>query len=244
MCQEAIEQGLVAIAFTDHKEFAGDFPAWFKGVDQYFYEIERTRRDFSANSGQPLAILSGVELGNPHEHIAEASKFVETYPFDVKIASLHWLYGENIHNRRCFKRRDIHEVLADYFVAATDMVNDFDCDILAHFDRILLHPSFNNTRYDISKVEDEVRAMCEAVIARNVVLELNTRHLARSAAWRGSLSTMLGWYQQAGGRTVLINSDAHRTSHLCANFELAFDLASSAGLGLESDFYLSKVQAA
>lgn len=230
MCQAAVQNQLAAIAFTEHKEWAGDFHAPFDGVDNYFEQIEQCRRDFSNPFGRPLFVLSGVELGQPHEHEADAIRFLERHPFDVTIGSIHYLYGENIHDARCFRRRDFEQVLSDYFRSVEEMVLNFDLDILAHFDRILWRPTLLNIPYDIRRVELDVRNLFWSILKRDILLELNTKIFRSNPNWRQALTTMLIWYKQAGGEQVLINSDAHHTTEVCVNFDDAARLLAKVGL--------------
>ncbi len=175
MCHAATQHDLAAIAFAEHKEWAGDFHAPFDKSDRYFLQIEQCRRDFTNPVGQPLLVFSGVELGQPHQHEAEAIRFLERHPFDVTISSVHRLYGENIHDASFFRGRDIHEILSNYFRLNEEMVCNFEFDILAHFDRILWRASLLGLAYDIRRVEFDVRSLFESVLERNILLELNTK---------------------------------------------------------------------
>jgi len=47
---------------------------------------------------------------------------------------------------------------------------------------------------------------------------------------------MLSWYREAGGDNILVNSDAHRTQHLTANWNIAANLLDLAGYELEEEF--------
>ncbi|MCB0030660.1 MAG: hypothetical protein KDE28_22270, partial [Anaerolineales bacterium] len=49
--------------------------------------------------------------------------------------------------------------------------------------------------------------------------------------WHQVLQLLLTWYAECGGRTVLVNSDAHATTELGQNQTLALQLL--AGTGLE-----------
>lgn len=227
MCRKALSLGLTEIAITDHAEW---HPA-YRGkldVERYFRELERCRDKF-APSG--LAVLSGVEMGNPHEYSRQAAPLVQNHSFDVRVASLHWLYGENIHDAACFVRREPLEVYADYFTALGHMAADFsDIDIVAHFDRILWRGTLIGAPFSLVALENVIRDALATIAWRGLALELNTRLLTHAPHWHEELATMLRWFREEGGRRVVVNSDAHRTGHLGTNLEIACRILDDAGL--------------
>jgi histidinol-phosphatase (PHP family) len=230
LCRRALELGFTEIAFTEHAEWHPDFRGVFD-VDSYFLELERCRARYA---GQGLTIYSGVELGNPQDYSAPASRLVQDYPFEVRIASLHWLYGENIHDSSCFAGREPLEVYADYFTSLGHMAADFsDIDIIAHFDRILWRGSLIGARFDLRTLQSVIRDTLATIAWRGLALELNTRLLAHQPNWRPELVTMLRWFREEGGRRVVVNSDSHRTSHLGTNLELARETLAAADISPE-----------
>jgi histidinol-phosphatase (PHP family) len=154
------------------------------------------------------------------------------YPFDVIIASLHWLYDENIHVADCFANRDPDQVYADYFTELGRMAAGFEFDVLAHFDRIIWRGTLLGATFDPWSLEPITREALAAVAAHNRALELNTRFLAHPRNWNQALVTMLRWFRLAGGTRVVVNSDAHRSSELGRNLEIAQALLEEAGFDL------------
>ncbi|HOU40788.1 MAG TPA: histidinol-phosphatase HisJ family protein [Promineifilum sp.] len=223
----ALALGFNEIAITEHAEW---HPAWRGSfdVDGYFAEIARCRALFAP---QGLTLYSGVEMGNPHEFAREASALTAAYPFDVRIASLHWLHDHNIHDSACFAGHDPLDVYADYFVALGHMAADFsDIDVIAHFDRILWRGSLLGATFAPRAIENLVRDALATIAWRGLALELNTRNLNHMPNWRPALTTMLRWFGEEGGRRVVVNSDAHRVGQMGANLELAAAVLREAGL--------------
>lgn len=227
MSERAVQLGLETIAFTEHAEW---FPQQkgFEHPDAYFDDIA------SCNANYDLTVLSGVELGNPHLHEREACYLIETYPFDVRIGSIHWLYDENIHNKRVFKRRDPDEVIRDYFAEMETMVNSFPLDMVAHFDRIFMRAHYSRFAYDILEAEAAIRGAFEAIAARGVALEFSSKHVNDKTNWNADLLTMLRWYREAGGERVLVNSDAHGVEQIGRNFQTAAEMLTEVGLSVSS----------
>lgn len=228
LCWRALALGFTEIAITEHAEW---YTRWHGGAldaDGYFLEIERLRREFTPRG---LTLCSGVELGNPHDHQRPASALVSAYPFDVRIASLHWLYGENIHDASCFAGRDPLDVYADYFTAVGHMAADFSAiDVIAHFDRILWRGTLLGATFQPEALESTIRDTLATIAWRGLALELNTRLLNQTPGWRPALVTMLRWFREEGGRRVVVNSDAHRLSQMGANLDLARAVLDDAGL--------------
>ena len=177
-----------------------------------------------------LQVYTGVELGNPHRYAKEAHALLDDYPFDIVIGSVHWLYGVNIHDAVVFQGRDLNTVYSDYFEEVRHLCEDFPVDILAHFDRILWRATMLDLPFNPQPIEKTIRTTLATVARRGVAIELNTRHLALSPTWHENLVTMLHWYKEEGGHGMVVNSDAHRTSHITMNFDRAADMLSDIGL--------------
>lgn len=227
LCWRARALGYEAIAITDHMEWQGEWVGRFHAA-AYLEEMADVRQKFSERG---LQVLTGVEMGNPHDHLREANRFLDDHSFDLRIASQHWLYGQNIHLTSCFEGRDPQEVYADYFVELGRMVNDFSrIDIIAHFDRILWRGSLLGAPFNAPLLEGVVRDVLATIAWRGIALELNTRLLDQSPGWQEALTTMLTWYRMEGGRQVVVNSDAHRLNQIGSNAHLAARILSEAGL--------------
>lgn len=231
LCWRALALGLTAIAVTDHAEWHDRRPRGTFDVNGYFAEIERLKVEFAPRG---LTLYSGVELGNPHDFQRQAAALVADYPFEVRIASLHWLNGENIHDAACFAGRDPMDVYADYFSALGHMAADFSAiDVVAHFDRILWRGTMLGASFQLRALEGIIRDSLATIAWRGLALELNTRLLNQTPGWRPALVKMLQWYREEGGRRVVVNSDAHRVSQMGSNLELARTVLNEAGLELE-----------
>ena len=226
MCKQAIAIGLESIAFTEHVEWQPGrriVPA----PDEYFQEIKACRQQFGRLG---LMVLSGVELGNPHEYKDEVEELLKRHQFDVVIASLHWLNGENIQMEACFRGRDPIDVYADYFTALGEMAANVDVDIIAHFDRILWRGALMGTPLIPGRIESIIRDALSTIAWRDCALELNTRYLRAEPNWRGELLQMLHWFREEGGTRVVIDSDAHGTWQLGANYDTARTMLDIVGL--------------
>lgn len=227
MCRQALELHLAEIALTEHAEWhprsGGD---GFARVAAYFESIAHCQARYEP---QGLTIHAGVELGNPHQFEKEAMALLSEHPFDVVLASLHWLHGENIHLAECFTGRDPNQVFIDYFRELGLMAMNFDFDILAHFDRILWRATLLGIKVDLPALEADIREAFVAIIRYGRMLELNTTHLGPETDWRQPLVTMLGWYREEGGTEIVVNSDAHRADEIGRHWPVAHQCLLEAG---------------
>jgi histidinol-phosphatase (PHP family) len=226
MCQQAMKLGLKAIAFTEHVEWhpswrqlAPDFPAYWKA-------IEECRREFGP---QGLTVLSGIELGNPSEHLQEANRIMGELPFDLIVGSVHWIYDINIHERHLFSGREAYSVYGDYFAKIEEMALTVELTFVAHFDRIFAAGVPANGQFEPARIEGQIRRTLAAIAGRGQALELNTRFLAHRPNWNLALLTMYRWFREEGGKHVVVNSDAHNIHQLARNFDIAEKLLADAG---------------
>lgn len=228
LCWRALALGLTEIAVTEHAEWHNRWHGGELDTAAYFEEIQRLQGEFAPRG---LTLYSGVELGNPHEYSRQASALVFGNAFDVRLASLHWLYGENIHDAACFAGRDPMDVYADYFSAVGHMAADFSAiDVVAHFDRILWRGMILGATFRPESLEGIIRDTLATIAWRGLALELNTKLLNQSPVWRSALVTMLTWYREEGGRRVVVNSDAHSTGQMGSNLGLAREVLTKSGL--------------
>lgn len=235
LCQQALRLGLQQIAITEHAEWHPAFSV--KGLPQandYLAAIEQCRARFGPLG---LTVYAGVELGNPHQYQQQADALITQYPFEVVLASLHWLYGKNIHLEEVFANNDPYRVYADYFIELGQMVLNFDFDIVAHFDRILWRGTLLGIHFDPLPLESVIRDTLSIIAQYGRVLELNTAFLAHTPHWHKALVTMLQWYGQEGGTKVAVNSDAHRIAEIGRHFGIAKDILNQAGFNLPAHLF-------
>jgi histidinol-phosphatase (PHP family) len=226
LCEQALRLGLTHIAVTDHVEWPPNSAHQRPDYDRYFAELRQCQARFAPRG---LTLLSGLELGNPHEHRADVDALLASYDFDVVIGSLHWLAGQNIHDTRCFNEQDPYEVYTRYFGQLAQIAATVDCHIIAHFDRIFWPGTSRFGPPQIERIETPVREAMRALAEHGRVLELNTRFLTHEPGWNDALLTVLRWYRAEGGQFVAINSDTHRAAELGRHRAIGQALVEAAG---------------
>lgn len=225
MCEAALARGVEEIAITDHVEWEPSGRHTRPDFAHYFASLDDCR---SLYGPRGLTIYSGLELGNPHQHRAEVDDLLAAYAFDVVIASLHWLDGQNIHATHCFEDRDPYVVYAAYFADLGRMAS-VECDLIAHFDRIFWPGTQLYGPPLAPRLENAVRPALAQIASHGRVLELNTRFLTYEPSWNDVLVTVLTWFRAEGGTHVAVNSDAHRVAEIGRHWELGQSIVQAAG---------------
>ncbi len=227
LCERAISLGFSAIAITEHMEW---IPTWRGNFDieAYFADLERAKQKYALRG---LNVYSGVEVGNPHDYPQAYDDLLRQYPFDVVVASQHWLNDVNIHLESCFHGHDPEAIYRQYFREMERMILSCDFDVLGHFDRIFWPGTTLGVAPNLSELETEIRSMLAALIQRDRILELNARFLGDPINWNDIVASILCWYFDEGGRHVVVNSDAHNADQIGQHFELAYRMLENVRFG-------------
>lgn len=227
MCEYAMNQGLRAIAITDHCE-----------VDLYHKDhFDRSLRQsrFEAMKGRSvytgcMIVLAGVELGQPTHDIAQANEIVSRCPLDIVLASVHNLEGEQDFYYLDYRERDPYPLMERYFGEVLDTVEWGGFDVLAH----LTYP----TRYicgrdgvplDLTRFDDALEHILRRLAEQGKALEINTSGLRKGAEETIPSARYVKRFRELGGEFITIGSDAHACGDVGANVEDGMRIAFDAG---------------
>jgi histidinol-phosphatase (PHP family) len=235
-CEQAIDIGLPAIAFTEHLEFtdgghgdaigqiATDGRWWNRikplDVTGYLAEIAECRERFPG-----LRILSGVEAGESHLFGGSASAIIHGNAFDRVLGSLHAVpyRGKLVAADALFGSMPADEVMRFYFAELIRLIEGSDLfQVLAHLDFPRRYWPRGAHLYTEAPFEEEYRAALRALAGTDRALEINTKSPLASVE-------MVKWWREAGGKTVSFGSDAHQPQRVGDRFKLAVDIVEQAG---------------
>ncbi len=241
-CQQALDLGVPAVAFTEHLDFAdygpgdaiattGVKPGWWDAarpldVTGYLASIEECRRRFPS-----LRILSGVEAGEPHLFAGSVGAVLAATPFDRVLGSLHALTweGKQVNSSSLFGILAPAEVMRRYLAEVAALVEGSGAfQILAHLDYPRRHWPAGAGPYSEAEFEEEYRAVLRPLASSGRVLEVNTYSPMASVA-------LLRWWREEGGTAVSFGSDAHVPSRVADKFGEAVGIAEAAGFGRGRD---------
>jgi len=236
-CAQAVDRGLPAVIFTEHVDFtpfragflAPDYPdlvddggiltAPQLDVDGYFECIERCRAAYP-----DLTILTGMEVGQPHRHIAQVADLMARGPFDRVLGSLHCLPdgAEFAEPWELYPHQPAADVFRAYLAEIPRMVAGSQVfTAFAHIDYPVRSWPQDAAPFDPLDFEEELRAALRALAEGERALELNTR--------RPLEAVIVAWWRQEGGRLVTFGSDAHRPDLVGTGLAEAGQLAAAEG---------------
>jgi histidinol-phosphatase (PHP family) len=234
-CEQAMAQGLPAIAFTEHLDFTvwleedratadgltDRHPAQQTPIDvaAYSAELEECRDRFPG-----LRILSGVEAGEPHLFAASIAAHLRSSPVDRVLGSLHSLTDRGrLVGVTQLLWSDPAGTARRYLGELVDMIESSDVfQVLAHCDFPRRYWPGGQQKYVEKDFEEEYRAVFRALASSGRALEVNTSSPLASV-------DQVRWFFEEGGEAVSFGSDAHQPGRVGDKFDLAVDVVESAG---------------
>jgi histidinol-phosphatase (PHP family) len=236
-CRQATELGLPAIAFTEHADFVPKVYTGLRSLDVagYLTEIERCRSLFPS-----LRILSGVELGEPHQFRKEAGAVLARGSFERVLGSVHCLDWQgrviDASQLREIDPADAPTFHRQYLEEAAALVESAaPFEVLAHLGYPKRYWPHDVVHFREEDYEEEYRAVLRGLAARDGVLEVNTTRGAEPSRGFCPGPIVLHWWAEAGGRAVSFGSDAHEAAMVARGFELAAELVEAAGFKPNDD---------
>ena len=226
-CARAIEIGLDEIGFSEHKDFDPNDPlVSYFDYDRYMAEIEAAREEY----GDRLKIRAGVEIDYQKKFESEIAAFLAAHPFDFVLTSVHFVDGAMLMTPEYNEGRTRRQAYTDYFAVVLDSVLSGSMDILGHLE-------YANRRglrawgpYDPQEFKAELNKIFDAIIARNIPLEINTagRHQGYDVTY--PTTETVAMYARRGGKLLSIGADAHQPAQLAHDYKTAAEIALANGL--------------
>jgi histidinol-phosphatase (PHP family) len=209
-CRVAAARGLKVIGFADHAEFLTADEAYYTehfDGNRILAEIEEMRKAYEGK----LEILFGVEVGYLPEKGKEIGEFLETYPFDYAIGSVHYV-EDMLVSTWTRKTEADGKSFMPYFEMLLSAAQSGLFQILGHLDYVrkyMMAPE----NYPYQEYAGIVNQILDAAVQSDVTLEINTsgwRH-ATDEPYPGK--NILSSFIRKGG-TITVSSDAHKDSEV------------------------------
>jgi len=226
MAKAAVRAGLDGIAVTDHFDpfFQGDRFPWDLDTEGYTAMLLELESEFA----ERLTVAKGVELGMlKGAGLRECERFVESFPFDFVIASVHGTTSAPLHEDGFLAGKTTAQVNEEYYSALLECIRNFkNYDVLGHLNVI--------DRYAKEFAPASVYMPFAEEIMRQAIsvgkgIEVNTSSY-RYKMERGTPPLdILRRFRELGGEIVTIGSDAHDTTAVGTHLDEAVQMMKEAG---------------
>jgi histidinol-phosphatase (PHP family) len=163
----------------------------------------------------------------PSKH-KEMQKFINSYPFDYVIGSIHWVgdFGIDLAEfRKEWDRRDTYEVYEQYFDQVITLAESNLFDIVGHLDLVKI---FKYVPQDEEFLLEQYERATTALANSKTCVEISTAGLRKPVGELYPDKRLLQMCYQKGVPIVL-SSDAHIPEHVGADYDKALTLANEVG---------------
>ena len=180
--------------------------------------------DFKEVSDIPVKL--GIEIDFFPNEVRKIKEFIQKYPFDYVIGSVHvigdWSIDESSEAYE-YSKRDMLQVYEEYFSLVRSMTSSCLFDVLGHPDLIKIFGAKPKT--DFSRILVET---AENLAESNMCIEINTRGLRRPCQEMYPSEQFLKILREHAV-PVTFGSDAHKPGDVGRNFREAARLARKVG---------------
>lgn len=217
MIESAIDKGLATICFTDHedKDYPQDGSFVIESPDTYVAAMQRYQEEYKSQ----IDIRIGVEIGL-QPHLAEYyHKFVNAYPFDFVIGSIHVVGGMDPYYGAFFEGKSDEEAYRETFyetVRCIELIEDFD--VLGHIDYVVRYGKQKAKDYSYGKFQKEIDDILKTLIAHGKGIELNTSGWKYGLPFCHPHPDVIRRYRELGGKIITIGADGHKPEHVAYEF--------------------------
>lgn len=226
-CARAVELGLDAIGFSEHKDFDPEDPfVNYFDYTRYMEEIQAARQKW----GQQLQILAGVEIDYQKRFETQIAAFLQEHAFDYVLGSVHYVDGTMIMTPEYNRFRTKYQAYHHYFQAVLDSVQSGLFDVVAHLEYANRRGIAVWGTYSPLEHEDILRQIFRDMHAKGIALEINTAGLRHGLNQTYPCWQTLKLYLEEGGRIFSIGSDAHQPAQLVYAYEEAAKTLLSLGI--------------
>lgn len=234
MIKQGIALSLKQICMTEHMDFfyideSGNSSDTFTvDMPAYISEYKHLAKQYK----QQIAVLFGIELGLASEVLEENNSFIESYPFDFVIGSLHICNGEDPYFPSFFHNRSDKEGYEEYFLCLLENIKLFsNFDVCGHLDYIVRYGKTKNIKYRFQDYSDIIDEILRYLIQNGKGIECNTGSLSPKYQLGETNPSIeiLKRYNELGGEIITIGSDAHLAANMCYGFDHAYKNLKTAG---------------
>lgn len=234
MVKGAITKGLTTICFTDHHD--EDFPIegeFMFDTDEYFRILTALKEKYK----ERIDIRIGVEIGL-QKHLGEHYRgYVNQYPFDFVIGSLHVIDHMDPYDPEYFSDKTDDEGYIRAFEEMADNIKAVqDFDVLGHIDYVVRYGREKASHYSYEKFAPYIDTILRGVIAGGKGIELNTSGYKYGLGFCHPHPEIIKRYKELGGEIITVGADGHRPDHIAYDFNKAAEVLKACGFKYYTEF--------
>ena len=221
--EAAQKQGVTDLGFSEHgyrfkqsKEILWN--SWIEkrqteDIEDYVNLILKAKK-------QGLPVKLGIEMDFIPGKEEEIEEFLNPYPWDYVIGSVHWLgdWGFDIIERReGWKNKNVMKVYEEYFHIIKQLLDSQQFDIVGHIDviKVLGHQPEKKDQDLLEELYDE---LIPHIKDSGITVEMSTAGL-RKPVQELYPSRLLMEKLRSHGIPMMINSDAHRPEDVGRDYD-------------------------
>lgn len=236
--RKAISQGLDKICITDHYDM--DYPGggFIFDPEEYWKPMEQLREKYAGK----IDVRIGVEMGLKPElsHGERVYRFLNKYPFDYAIGSVHLVDGKDPYDRDQIDLSD-EELYQRYFEMVLENVRKpRGYQALGHLDYVVRYGYSKAEHYSYERYEDVIDSILMEIINRGIALEINTAGLRYGLGFTNPHPDIIRRYHNLGGELITVGSDAHRPEDVGYGFDQVKDLLLNIGIHYITEYRQKK----
>ncbi|MBN2259486.1 MAG: histidinol-phosphatase HisJ family protein [Clostridiales bacterium] len=234
----AKNKGQTDIMFTDHVDIGNPDELFIEPIDYDTY-IEYARK---LSEKYDIDIKIGVEIGYDSAYHNEIVAFVNKYPFDFVIGSIHMGDGLDFYTGDFFKGKTQREAYYRYFELVEEMIDKFsDFDVVGHLDYITRYGNFVKKAYNYEEYKEIIDRILGKIITKGKGIELNMSGLRNDLNVTHPKREVLEQYFHLGGSIITIGSDAHFIKDYGAGIKEGIALMKEIGVKEINYFHKRKI---
>ena len=184
-----------------------------------------------------IDVRIGVEIGMQPYLEPFYREFVNKYPFDFVIGSVHAVRKSDIAFGEIFKIYSDEEV---YRMTLEETLEDVkiyeDFDTLGHLDYMTRYGKTREKEYSYMKFSDIIDEILKLLIYKGKGLELNTAGLKYGLPYAHPHMDVLKRYKELGGEIITIGADGHKPEHIAYDFHKVSDILKECGFAYYTEF--------
>lgn len=177
---------------------------------------------------QGIAVKFGIEMDYFPGKEKEIKEFLQQYPFDYVIGSVHWIddWGFDLAEMKAeWDKRKVEDIWRDYFDRIESLADSRLFDIAGHLDLAKIYKYIPTSQGFLQR---QYQRAAKALARNGLCMEISTAGLRKPVGEIYPHPILLE-ICQSEGVPIVINSDAHCPEDVGANYDQALALAKKTG---------------